>query len=117
MDAALRRAPVAVWIGVAVVLVVGLVAGLGRASAKKTAPLTGRALHGARTLLASAAQLSVQADQDLDPRQRLKDIHTGLAYVAAARVIAADDVLQARCGVKVPELFAALRAQENQTTT
>lgn len=112
IDTAARKVPVSVWIGMAVVVLMAVVAGLGRGAANRRPALTGRSLTAARSLLASAAQLSAQADQDLDPRQRSKDVHTSLAYINAARFLAPDDVLQARCGVKVEELFATVRAQE-----
>ena len=112
IDAAARKVPVAVWIGLAVVATVAVVAGFGRGASHRRPTLTGRSLTAARSLLASATQLSAQADQDLDMRQRTKDVHSALAYINAARFLAPDDVLQARCGVKVEELFAAVRAQE-----
>ena len=112
IDAAARKVPTAVWVGVAVVATVAVVAGLSRAAANKRPSLSGRSLTAARSLLASAAQLSAQADQDADLRQRTKDVHTSLSYINAARFLAPDDVLQARCGVRVEELFAAVRAQE-----
>ena len=101
IDAAARKVPT-----------VAVVAGLSRAAANKRPSLSGRSLTAARSLLASAAQLSAQADQDADLRQRTKDVHTSLSYINAARFLAPDDVLQARCGVRVEELFAAVRAQE-----
>lgn len=111
-DRAARKVPVAVWIGVAVVALVAVVAGLSRGSTNRRPTLKGQALTAARSLLQSAAQMATQAQQDLDPTQRAKDVHFALAYINAARNLAPDDVLQARCGVNVTELFAVVRAQE-----
>jgi hypothetical protein len=110
------RVPPAVWVALAVVLTVGVVAGLARASAPAATRLTGKAAVAAKELVTSAATLSTQAAQDVEPRQRLKDVTTGLAYVAAARFLAPDDVLQAKTGVKVGELWATLRAQDAAAT-
>jgi hypothetical protein len=64
-------------------------------------------------LVATAVTLSTQASQTgADARVRARDAAMGLAYVAAARILASDDVLQARTGVKIPELWATLRAQD-----
>lgn len=111
-EAGLKRVPVPVWVGVCVVVGVALVAGLARAAKPSVPKLTGQALTAARALLTSAAQLSKQADQDQDDTQRAKDVYTGLAYVSAARFLAPDSVLEQRCGVKVDELAATLRAQD-----
>ena len=110
----LKRVPVQVWVGVAVIATVAVVAGLARAAKPPAPALTGKSLAAARGLLASATQLSKQAEQDQDVHQRRKDIYTGLAYVSAARFLASDSVLEARCGVRVDELVATLKAQEQQ---
>jgi hypothetical protein len=77
--------------------------------------LTGKAAVVARELVQSAAALSKQADQDASTRQRMRDLDTALAYLAAARSIAPDNVLTARSGIKVEELLATLRAQDQAT--
>lgn len=107
-----KKVPAAVWVAVAVICAVGLAAGLSRAAAPASYQLHGKAGSAAKELVSSAAHLSKQALQDTEPRQRAKDVLTGLAYIAAARFLAPDAVLQARSGIKVDELAATLRAQE-----
>jgi hypothetical protein len=109
-----RKVPTAVWVSVAVVVMVALVAGLSRATQPSSHNLTGKPLTAARELLSSAKQLAKQATQDVDLRQRHRDVDTGLAFIAAARFLAPDSVLETKCGVKVDELFATLRAVDAQ---
>ncbi len=110
---AMKKVPVAIWVAITVVLMVALVAGLARATTPSKTALNGRALTAAKELLGSAKQLSKQAIQDVDPRQRSRDIDTGLAFIAAARFLAPDTILESKCGVKVDELFATLRALDS----
>jgi hypothetical protein len=107
------RVPPSVWISAAVVATTLVVGGLARAAAPPSSRLTGTAARAARELVATAVTLSTQAAQTgADARIRARDAAMGLAYVAAARILASDDVLQARTGVKIPELWATLRAQD-----
>ncbi len=106
----LRKVPAAAWAGIAVIVLVLLVAGLARAATPSANTLSGKAFLAAQELLTSAKRLAKQATQDVDSRQRARDIDTGLAFICAARFLASDAVLERRCGVKVDELFATLRA-------
>ncbi len=107
------KVPPAVWIATAVTATTLVIAGLARAAAPASQRLTGKAAVAARELIHTAVTLSSQAAQSsASPHQRSRDAAMGLAYVAAARFLASDDVLQARTGVKVPELWATLRAQD-----
>ena len=111
----IKRVSPFIWIAVAVVATTGTIAGLATATVPASNKLSGKSAAAARELIATATTLANQASQDTDPRQRQRDISMGLAYVAAARFLASDEVLQARTGVKVPELWATLRAQDAAT--
>ena len=105
-----KKVPSAVWATLGIVVMVAVVAGLARAASPPSTQLTGKSLASARELLQSAKQLAKQAAQDVDARQRHRDIDTGLAYIAAARFLAPDSVLEQRCAVKVDELYATFKA-------
>ena len=110
LKAMAKQVPGPVWVTVVTIVLLALVAGLARAAAPSKHSLGGKSLTTAKELLESAKQLARQAAQDVEPRQRTRDVDTGLAYVAAARFLAPDAVLESKCGVKVDELAATLRA-------
>ena len=106
--------PICFWVAFSVVLGVTLISGLARAADPDSQRLNGKALVALREYVQTAVRMNDQANQDLDLSQKLTDISFGLAYVNSARFIASDAVIESRCGVKIGELHATLRAMQQE---
>ena len=106
-----------VWVSVATVALVAVVAGIARATDPNPIKLSSKERFGIQQLIDNARTMSKQAEQDADLTQRLTDICFGLAYVNSARLLATDLVIEDVCGVKVDELYSTLRALQQQCLT
>jgi len=102
-----------VWVCIATVVTVALVAGLAKAASPSTSKLNGASAAGAKQLLESAKRFSMRAEQNKSPLEKLSNAHFGLAYISAARVLSTSDKeLEDASGVRVNELHATLRLQQ-----
>lgn len=106
--------PVCYWVAASVVLGVITISGLARAAEPSSTRLNAKTLSALREYVQTALRMLDQAKQDLDLLQKLTDISFGLAYINSARFIASDAVIEARCGVKIGELHATLRAMQQE---
>lgn len=106
--------PLYVWVSIATVLIVAAVAGIAKAADPHPTKLNGKALYAVQQYIDSAIKLQKQAEQDADLQQRMTDICFAMAYVNAGRILATDVTIEDKCGVKVDELHATLRAQQQQ---
>lgn len=98
-----------------VVLLVGLVAGLSRATVSTTRKLSSRDVSVLKQLVNSACRMSRKAEQNSKLLQTLTDVQFGLAYVNSARVLGgSDEILEEVTGIKVNELYMTLRSQQRQ---
>jgi Tfp pilus assembly protein FimT len=106
-----KRVPPYVWVCLVVVVLVALVAGLGKAAGTDGTP--NRDLNRAQQLITSAAAYAKAAAQDTVASKKLTDADYGLAYVNAARLLArSDEALERVSGINVEELHATLRAEQ-----
>lgn len=112
MKAVAARVPPLVWVAIATVALVAVVAGLARAASSRAtlaSPLY------TRQLLEAAAEYARKSEQDGASAHRLRDAHYGLAYVNAARALRLSDAeLERISGVRVADLVATLRAAQSQ---
>lgn len=103
-----------IWVSGATILLVAFVSAVSKATDPHPTKLNGKGLSAVKHYMDSAVTLSKKADQDADLSHRLIDICFGMAYVNSARILATDVVIEGKCGIKVDELYATLRAQQQQ---
>lgn len=109
----LNRVPLYVWVAVAVLALVAVVAGLARAAMPAGDKLTTGSTAALKRLVQQAARLATQIQQDASVTQQLMDANFGLAYINAARVFGVSGAtLDTITGTNVQELEAALRVQQ-----
>ena len=103
-----------VWISLATVIVVSIVAGLARAAGNSSSSqLTGRAANAATQIIDSAVRSCYKAEQDALPTQQLTDAQFGLAYVNCGRLLAGSDAaLEEVTSTRIDELHLNLKAQQ-----
>ena len=106
--------PIYGWVSIGTVLSVVIIAGLARATDPDPQRLNAKSVSAVRSYIDSALRFKKQAIQDADLIQRLTDICFAIAYINAARVIASDALLEQKCGIKVDELHATLRALQRE---
>jgi len=107
------KVPPYIWSSLAVVGLVGLVAGLGKAAQPRSSAVAPTSV--AKQLMEVARQKQKAAEQDTDMLYRLADSHAGLSYLNAARMLTQSDRdLEAVTRINPGDLQAALQAMVQQ---
>jgi hypothetical protein len=106
--------PPYVWVSLGTVVAVGMVAAVAKAVEPGHQRLNGHSLVVVRRLIENAIRMTKQAAQDASTTQRLTDICFGLGYVNTARMIATDASIEDKCGIKIDEVSATLRALQQE---
>jgi hypothetical protein len=108
----LEAVPGFVWISVAFIVLVALIAGLAKA-AESNAPMdakTKRALCNSAQAAARYARLSTSSSASVN--QRLGDACAGLAHLEAIRSLATEQIATAISGVRIRDVFLTLSATQ-----